>query len=213
MHAFYYARVLEIETPRWSTIQARQIGIEPPDTVPATVKERAWSSPIWYTPGADAKKKATPGLTVADLTGKGAKALTDDQLKSLLVGKSMWFSNTVTGETFKMFFDSDGNSLILHVGERADVPGVTGDLVSNGYLTTPTPYSIRNGRVTMMLSNTPIDVAVYSTGDKHYAARSNEFGYANYELLAKGPSDLVTLPKSDFDKADQASFLHSKDQE
>ena len=50
LHAFYYARVLEIPTPRWSTIQARELGMAPPDVVPETVQERAWSSPIWYTP-------------------------------------------------------------------------------------------------------------------------------------------------------------------
>jgi len=213
LHAFYYARVLEIETPRWSTIQARQIGIDPPDTVPATVKERAWSSPIWYTPGADAKKSASPGLTVADLTGNGAKALTDDQLTALLVGKAMWFKNTVTGESFKMFFDTDGSSLIIHVGERAEVPAAAGKLVMDGYQTLATPYTISNGRVSMMVSNTPMDVTIYSSGDKHYAARRNEFGYANYELLAKGPQELVTLPKGDDKKADQSSFLHSKDRE
>jgi hypothetical protein len=48
--AFYYARVLEIPTPRWSTKDAASLGVPPPDDVPASVQERAWTSPIWYTP-------------------------------------------------------------------------------------------------------------------------------------------------------------------
>jgi Protein of unknown function (DUF3604) len=50
LHAFYYARVLEIPTPRWTTIQAAELHIAPPDVVAATVQERPWSSPIWYSP-------------------------------------------------------------------------------------------------------------------------------------------------------------------
>ena len=49
-HAVYYVRVLEIPTPRWSTYDAMKLGVEPPAGVAATIQERAWSSPIWYTP-------------------------------------------------------------------------------------------------------------------------------------------------------------------
>jgi hypothetical protein len=48
--AFYYVRVLEIPTPRWTAYDARRFGLKLGEEVPMTLQERAYTSPIWYTP-------------------------------------------------------------------------------------------------------------------------------------------------------------------
>ena len=48
--AFYYVRVLEIPTPRWTAYDAKRYGVEMRDEVPMTLQERAYTSPIWYIP-------------------------------------------------------------------------------------------------------------------------------------------------------------------
>jgi len=48
--AFYYARVLEIPTPRWIVYDAFRFGVELPEGATTTGQERAYTSPIWYSP-------------------------------------------------------------------------------------------------------------------------------------------------------------------
>jgi hypothetical protein len=50
--AFYYGRVIEIPTPRWTAYDAKYFGVKMAKEVPMTTTERAYTSPIWYTPGA-----------------------------------------------------------------------------------------------------------------------------------------------------------------
>ena len=57
--AFYYARVLENPSCRWSTWDAIQAGVEPRADLAKTLQDRAWSSPIWYREVNDMKNEAS----------------------------------------------------------------------------------------------------------------------------------------------------------
>ncbi|HTO49730.1 MAG TPA: DUF3604 domain-containing protein [Burkholderiales bacterium] len=192
LHAFYYVRVLEIPTPRWTLIQAVKAGLPPADVVPLTGQERAWSSPIWYTPSAEARKGAPAGMTVTELKKKGAAALSDAQLKALVVGKAFWMRNNVTGEQFSQSFTAGGQTTLFHVGKYTDVPSGYGNALREGYLGTTIPYKIEGGKLITLVSQDPYALTFYQLGKTYYAARSNEFGHANYEIIA--PPQIVINP-------------------
>jgi hypothetical protein len=194
LHAFYYARVLEIPTPRWTLIQAVKAGLPPPDVVPLTGQERAWTSPIWYTPSADARKNAPTGMTVADLKAKGATQLSDAQLKALIVGKAFWVRDNVTEEQFSANFTNEDHYTIFHVGKYSNVPSGFGPVARDGYQGTTNSYKIQGGKVITFVSQEPYSYTLYKVGDTYFGARSNEFGYANYEIIPVPSPPVVSDP-------------------
>jgi Protein of unknown function (DUF3604) len=48
--AFYYSRVIEIPTPRWTAYDTKHFALKPSADIPMTTQDRAYTSPIWYTP-------------------------------------------------------------------------------------------------------------------------------------------------------------------
>ncbi len=145
---------------------------------------------------------------MADLKKKGAVALNDAQLKALIVEKSTWLQNNVTGDKYQIVYGASGKSAsgkpatpiepgyvteqfaanqgqlwLRFVGRKVTLPSLTGNPVEGSYLGNSGPYFINNGKIVTALVGTPLEITVYKVGDKYLGARSNEFGYANYEII------------------------------
>jgi hypothetical protein len=137
-------------------------------------------------------------MTVADLKKKGAVALNDAQLKALLVQKSPWLQNTVTGDRYQIVYGHSGTPTsgkaatpfqtgfitqqfaanqaqlqLRYVGKKAAQPSLTGNVAEASYLANSSPYFINNGKLVTALVGTAIEIAVYKVGDK-YVGRAQQ---------------------------------------
>jgi signal peptidase I len=78
---------------------------------------------------------------------------------------------------------NQGQFQVRYVGKKVSMQSLTGDTVAASYLGASRTYNIKNGKLFTELVGTPIDISVFKVGDKYLAARGNEFGYANYEII------------------------------
>jgi len=122
----YYARILEIPTPRWSTYDAVKHGKPLPANVPASVQQRAWTSPVWYTPSErdHSRRSAAEGTyTVAQLADRGIHPMTDDEIRAVTVSRTVRSVNLITGFEATLHYGADGNrSLMTSATARSSPP-------------------------------------------------------------------------------------------
>ncbi len=106
----------------------------------------------------------------------------DARLTQLVVGKTLTIRNTVAGQRYEISYGQSGRRLILSVDGKQPEPGEVWDVTGASAMGSPAPYEIKGGQVITTIGEAPFAVTVYKLGEKYLAARSNEFGYANYEL-------------------------------
>jgi hypothetical protein len=149
---------------------------------------------------------------VAGLKQQGAVALDDAELKKLIEQKSVWLENTVTGDKYMIIYSAlgkgadakplppidpgavtgqypanQGEFQIRYVGKKTTLQSLSADPVAVSQFGTAQTYNIKDGKIVTELVGTPIEIAVYKLGEKYIAARNNEFGYANYEIVPAIP--------------------------
>jgi hypothetical protein len=168
----YYARILEIPTPRWSTYDAVRHRAPLNTAVPATVQQRAWASPVWYTPSEQDRgagpEPAEEILTVARLAERGIQAMTDDEIREVTVGRTAQTVNLVTGQSATMHYSKDGKRSLAGLSDRPLV----------------TPYEIRGGRrIETTILGDQISVTLFSVDGRILGAREDEAGYVNWEVI------------------------------
>ena len=108
-------------------------------------------------------------------------------------GRYTWVRNNVTGGIFKVQWADDGRMLIMNVDPRIPQPSEVGDLAQGAYLGQSATYTIGDDKIVTNFGNRDYEITVFkrgggtgdmaATGDTYVAARSNEFGYANYEVI------------------------------
>ncbi len=114
------------------------------------------------------KVEQEDGFTVAGFEAQGIAPLSTEELEALTVGKTLTTRNLVTGQEASVHYGADGTRTIFFDPHRV----------------IRSPYEIKDGmRIEQTAQGIEIIVKVYKVGDRYIAARADQAGYANFEIL------------------------------
>jgi hypothetical protein len=193
LRAFYYVRVLQIPTPRHSLYDAIALGIDPQETKhPSIIQERAYSSPIWYTPApgvlkAVAETTVTPaaGLTVQSVLADGFSQMSGGAIRSELLGKTLLLKDLASGWVYEGALLESGRRVLKHAG--VDDAQIAQAAYHGGgpLLMGESDYEIRDDSIVSTDGLRTITSTLYRKGDRIVAARDVDGGAVNFEVTIK----------------------------
>lgn len=198
VRTFYYLRALEVPSPRYSAYDYVDPSVTDDDRKmfltfgqPLEIQERAWSSPIWYTPTPEQLAEGDIGaLTVGDAS---LVPLTEAQTFDLMVNNYVEIANLQTGDALTNFYGplgSDNAGIWVPVLENAsgggslieDDPKAAALHVAENFSPTRI-YGIADNQVSFNLEDGSEFVAeLFDQNGQVVAARDDEIGYVNYQV-------------------------------
>ncbi|MFY0691320.1 MAG: DUF3604 domain-containing protein [Paracoccaceae bacterium] len=188
LRAFYYVRVLQIPTPRHSVYDAVALGIDPEETGhPAIIQDRAYSSPIWYTPAPEIRADVTPIelpeplKTVEDILADGYAQMTGAGLQDL-VGQSVTLQNLVTGQSFAGELTAEGERVIEEF-EEGDTHSAHAAIHGGGPLLMGyAGYEIVGDTIHTSDGLNDVITTLYKSGDDILAVRNVDGGKVRFRV-------------------------------
>ncbi|NES87415.1 MAG: DUF3604 domain-containing protein, partial [Moorea sp. SIO2B7] len=188
VRAFYYLRALEVPSPRYTAYDYVDPSVSDEDRaifdsyhIPHAIQERAWSSPIWYTPTPE--QLAQGEANALKVTDPSLVPLTEAETMDLLVSNLVKITNLSAGEALTNFYgplnlDNSGTWLPISSDEASFAALHIAENIS-----ATRKYAIAGNQVSFNLEDGSEFVAeLFNHNSQIVAARDDEIGYVNYQV-------------------------------
>ena len=123
-------------------------------------------------------------ITKTEIEAQGARALTTDELKSLIVGKMVTIKHLPTGNELTGYYNEDGTRTMIEFDKGVAIQGGKTTGASRD------PYRIEADQLHAVFQGDPISTTIYQLDDRYLAAISNQNGDVNYEVVPPGRKNI-----------------------